>query len=84
MARTRASRPHGESFCGVRAGELSGASRGWASEVSLVLVFVDKVPPPLPTQSEQAISLRARINASSKAFSSACGMCVLSAAVRDY
>jgi hypothetical protein len=81
---TRASRPHGESICGVRAGELSEVSSGWASEVALVLVFVDKVPPPLPTQSEQAISLRARINASSEAFSSACGMCVLFATVQDY
>ena len=81
---TRASRPHGESLCGVRAGELSEVSSGWASEVALVLVFVGTVPPPLPTQSEQAISLRSRINASSEAFSSACGMCVLSATVRNY
>jgi hypothetical protein len=80
---TRASRPHGESFCGVRAGELSEVSSGWARS-RWFLCSLTKVPPPLPTQSEQAISLRARINASSEAFSSACGMCVLSAAVRDY
>jgi hypothetical protein len=41
----------------------SGQASCQKSEVALVVVFVDKVPPPFPTQSEQAISLRARINA---------------------